>query len=68
MILPEEHHAKWLGEAEDGDLKELLKPFPSEWMKIWPISLRVNDPDNTLTPSLVDLHGTDRGSAKLHLR
>jgi len=22
VILPEEHHAKWLGEAEDGDLKE----------------------------------------------
>jgi hypothetical protein len=23
----EEDHAKWLGEAEDGDLKALLKPY-----------------------------------------
>jgi hypothetical protein len=27
LILAEEHHAKWLGEIEDGDLKELLKPY-----------------------------------------
>jgi putative SOS response-associated peptidase YedK len=27
VILPEEDHAKWLGEAEDADLKALLKPF-----------------------------------------
>jgi hypothetical protein len=27
LILPEEHHAKWLREPEDGDLKKLLKPF-----------------------------------------
>jgi len=38
VILPEEHHAKWLGEVEDGDLKELLKPFPAEDMKMWTIS------------------------------
>ena len=30
VILPEEYHAKWLGEAENGDLKELLKAFPAE--------------------------------------
>ena len=46
VILPEEHHAKWLGEAQDGDLKELLKPFPAERMNMWPISSRVNSPDN----------------------
>jgi putative SOS response-associated peptidase YedK len=46
VILPEEHHAKWLGEAQDGDLKELLKPFPAERMKMWPISSRVNSPEN----------------------
>jgi putative SOS response-associated peptidase YedK len=26
IILPEEHHAEWLGETEGGDLKALLKP------------------------------------------
>ena len=46
VILPEEDRAKWLGEVEDGDLKELLKPFPAERMKMWPISSRVNSPDN----------------------
>jgi putative SOS response-associated peptidase YedK len=46
VILPEEDHAKWLSEAQDGDLKELLKPFPAERMKMWPISSRVNSPDN----------------------
>jgi putative SOS response-associated peptidase YedK len=35
-----------LGEAQDGDLKELLKPFPAERMKMWPISPRVNSPEN----------------------
>jgi hypothetical protein len=25
VILALEHHAKWLGEIEDGDLKELLE-------------------------------------------
>jgi putative SOS response-associated peptidase YedK len=46
VILAEEYHAKWLGELEDGDLKELLKPFPAERMKMWPISSRVNSPKN----------------------
>jgi hypothetical protein len=46
VILPEEDHAKWLRETEDGDLKALLKPFPADQMRIWPISPRVNSPKN----------------------
>jgi putative SOS response-associated peptidase YedK len=46
VILAEEHHEKWLGEIEDGDLKELLKPYPADQMKMWPISPRVNSPKN----------------------
>ena len=46
VILPEEDHAKWLGETEDGDLKALLKPFPADQMRIWRISPRVNSPEN----------------------
>jgi putative SOS response-associated peptidase YedK len=38
VILPEEDQAKWLGEAEDADLKGLLKPFPADQMRIWAIS------------------------------
>jgi putative SOS response-associated peptidase YedK len=44
VILPEEHHARWLGEVEDGGLKELLKAFPAEQMRMWPISPRLNSP------------------------
>ncbi len=46
VILAEEHHAQSLGEVQDGDLKELLKPFPADRMKMWPTSSRVNSPDN----------------------
>jgi SOS response associated peptidase (SRAP) len=53
VILAEEHHAKWLGEIEDGDLNQLLKPYPAEEMKMWPISQRVNCPKND-DPSLLE--------------
>jgi putative SOS response-associated peptidase YedK len=46
VILPEKVQAKWLGEAEDGDLKALLKPFPADQMRIWAIIPRVNSPEN----------------------
>ncbi len=43
VILPEEVHDSWLsGEAG----KEILTPFPAERMKAWPISTRVNKPQN----------------------
>ena len=44
--MPVERHEKWLGEIEDGDFKELLKPYPADQMKMWPISQRVNSPKN----------------------
>ena len=43
VILPEEHHEALLaGEAG----KEILVPFPTDRMKAWPISPRVNSPNN----------------------
>ena len=40
VILPEEYYDAWLsGEAG----KEILKPFPADKMKVWPISPRVNN-------------------------
>ena len=36
---------RWLANIEP-DPRDLLVPFPSELMKIWPISTRVNKPDN----------------------
>jgi putative SOS response-associated peptidase YedK len=51
VIIPEQHHAAWLGETEDGNLKELLVPYPADQMRMWEISLRVNSPKND-DPSL----------------
>ena len=43
VILPDEYHDSWLsGEAG----KEILVPFPADWMKAWRISSRVNSPKN----------------------
>jgi putative SOS response-associated peptidase YedK len=51
VILPEKHHAAWLGETDDGNLKELLVPYPGDQMRMWEISPRVNSPKND-DPSL----------------
>jgi putative SOS response-associated peptidase YedK len=43
VILPAETHDRWLsGEAG----KEVLRPFPTEEMKAWRISTRINKPEN----------------------
>jgi putative SOS response-associated peptidase YedK len=60
VILPEQHHAAWLGETDDGDLKALLVSYPSDQMRMWEISPRVNSPKND-DPSLWEpLHGDPR--------
>jgi putative SOS response-associated peptidase YedK len=41
----------WLGETEDGNLKNLLVPYPADQMRMWEISPRVNSPKND-DPSL----------------
>ena len=38
VILPERHHAAWLGETDDGNLKALLLPYPADQMRMWDIS------------------------------
>ena len=64
VILPEEDHAKWLGEVGDGDLKALLKPFPADQMRIWAISQRVNSPENN-DPGIIDPIPGNIGAWKL---
>jgi putative SOS response-associated peptidase YedK len=51
VILPEQHHAAWLGETDNENLKELLLPYPADEMRMWEISPRVNSPKND-DPSL----------------
>ena len=39
VILPREGYARWLG--EEADPRDLMRPYPAELMRIWPISTRV---------------------------
>ena len=42
---------RWL--SEEPDPRELMRPFPASPMRIWPISTRVNKPEND-DPSIVE--------------
>lgn len=44
LILAPADYARWLSDEEDP--RELLKPFPSDPMTLWPVSTRVNSPKN----------------------
>src|SRR5262249_29009535 len=51
LILDPKDYVRWLG--EETDPRDLMKPFPSEPMRMWPIWTRVNKPEND-DPSIVD--------------
>ena len=63
MILPQEAWERWLGEepAEKEELQALLKPFPSERMRAYPVSTRVNSPKNDV-PELIEAVGLKPGA------
>jgi putative SOS response-associated peptidase YedK len=44
VILHERDYARWLG--DEPNPADLMVPFPSELMKIWPVSMRVNNARN----------------------
>ena len=44
VIIPPESYDRWLSTLEP-DPRDLLVPFPSELMRMWPISTRVNKRD-----------------------
>ena len=48
---PGSGYVRWLGEEEHP--RELMRPFPSEAMRMWPISTHVNKPEND-DPSILD--------------
>jgi len=56
-ILRPEDYSRWL--ALDPDGPNLLQPFPSEPMIIWPISTRVNSPKNDDADLLEQLADAD---------
>ena len=41
------------GLSDEPDPRELMRPFPAEPMRMWPISTRVNKPEND-DPSIVE--------------
>ena len=45
VIIPPESYDRWLSTL-DPDPRDLLVPYPAGPMKIWPISTRVNKPEN----------------------
>jgi putative SOS response-associated peptidase YedK len=51
LILAPGDYARWLG--EEPDPRDLMRPFPAELMRMWPISTRVNKPEND-DPSIVE--------------
>jgi putative SOS response-associated peptidase YedK len=45
VIIPPIAYDRWLANVEP-DPRDLLVPFPSEPMAMWPIGMRVNKPEN----------------------
>jgi putative SOS response-associated peptidase YedK len=44
VILAPRDYARSLG--DEPDPRELMRPFPADLMRMWPISTRVNKPEN----------------------
>jgi putative SOS response-associated peptidase YedK len=51
VILAPNDYARWL--SEEPDPRDLMRTFPAELMRMWPISTRVNKPEND-DPSIVE--------------
>jgi putative SOS response-associated peptidase YedK len=51
LILAPGDYLRWLG--EEPDPRDLMRPFPSDPMRMWPISTRVNKPEND-DPSILE--------------
>jgi len=51
LILAPEDYSRWLG--DEPDPAGLMRPFPADLMRMWPISTRVNKPEND-DPSTVE--------------
>jgi len=44
LILPPDDYRRWL--SDEPDPRDLMRAFPAEPMRMWPISTRVNKPEN----------------------
>jgi putative SOS response-associated peptidase YedK len=44
LVLAPGDYVQWFG--EEPDPSALMRPYPAEPMRMWPISIRVNKPEN----------------------
>jgi putative SOS response-associated peptidase YedK len=44
VILAPSDYTRWLG--EEPDPRDLMRPYPADLVRLWPISTRVNKPEN----------------------
>ncbi len=51
LIIAPKDYARWL--SDEPDPRDLMVPFPTQPMRMWPISTRVNKPNND-DPSIVE--------------
>jgi hypothetical protein len=51
LILPAAVYERWL--SEEPDPRDLMRPFTAGLMRMWPISTRVNKPEND-GPSIIE--------------
>jgi putative SOS response-associated peptidase YedK len=51
VILSPADYERWLG--DEPDPRDLMRSFPAEMMRMWPISTRVNKPEND-DPSIME--------------
>ncbi len=51
LILAPADYVRWLSDSPDP--RDLMRPFPADPMRMWPISTRVNKPEND-EPSILD--------------
>jgi putative SOS response-associated peptidase YedK len=51
LILAAADYARWL--SDEPDPRDLMRPFPAQPMRMWPISTRVNKPEND-DPSIIE--------------
>ena len=51
VTLAPANYERWL--PEERDPRDLMRPFPADLMRMWPISTRVNKPEND-DPSILE--------------
>jgi putative SOS response-associated peptidase YedK len=51
LIVPRENYTRWF--CGEPDPRDLMRPFPADPMRLWPISTRANKPEND-DPSIVE--------------